>query len=637
MRARVRYIALRGTERRYDFEPGLNIIQGEIATGKSSLMQLIHGLFGSGLDNLIPEIHQQVTHVEGAVVLGDEEYTIVRPVTSTATAKVEIAGRNEALRLPALTVDATADRTYGQWLLEKLGLPQIEVPISETRLDSPTTPVSINDYFLYCHLRWNEIDTSVFGHHDPFKNKKRIVVFRVVYGLYDADVARLEEQLRASSQRYRDAQHKVEILEQTFSGTPFENRAELLQQRGASQRALVSLEMTVAEEGKNAREGAANAPQVQQLRETVVDLDREIVRLRLAEADELRSAEQLRQLVEQLRAQSRRLTKSIVADRFLLDYDFYRCPRCNSRVDASRAESHLCYLCLQTPAPAVTRADLENEQVRLDRQLEETQDLIANHETTAQRIGEALGDAVRQREQGGKELDYYMRTYISDSTERVAALAAERAQLQADVKRYTDYLEILSRLESTSAEIAKLEREIDRLRNELELAQSRQTDIGERFDYLDDRLERLLDAFAAPRSAERRPAYVNRTTFLPIVDGRPFDNLHSPGLTVQVNVAYAVANHLAAINFDLPLPNVLLIDGFTSNIGAEGADPERRRKMYNYLVELSRRHGERLQVIVADNDVPDFAQEFVRVTLSEGDRLIPLAARPPEGQGLTES
>lgn len=624
MRVRVRHIALRGTDRVYSFEPGLNIIQGEIATGKTSLMQLIHGLFGSSLENLIPEIQQQVTHIEGSLVIGDEEFVVVRPVTSTSTAKVEVAGRIEALRLPALALDATADRTYGQWLLERLGLPQLQIAVSETRPDSATTPVSINDYFLYCHLRWNEIDTSVFGHHDPFKNKKRMVVFRIIYGLYDADAANLEEQLRSSTQLLRETQQRIEILQQTFAGTPFENRADLIRRRDFARQALLTLEAAITDEGKTALDSSATAPQPRQLRESVIELDREVGRLRLAARDELGSADQLRQLVDQLRAQSRRLTKSIVADRFLLDYDFYRCPRCNSSVDAGRGDVDRCYLCLQPPSPALTRADLEREQQRLDRQLIETQELIANHETTVQRIDQTLAEVLAEREQKGKDLDYYMRTYVSDTSERVGTRAAERAELQGDLRRYTDYLEILNRLEHTSAEMSRLEREIERLKSDLELAESKQANVGDRFNFLDDRLERLLDTFNAPRSAERSAAHISRTTFLPVVDGRPFDNLHSPGLTVQVNVAYAIANHLAALNFDLALPNILLIDGFTSNIGTEGFDPQRRRRMYSYMIELSRRHGDRLQVIVADNDVPDLARDFVRVSLSESERLIPL-------------
>jgi hypothetical protein len=71
------------------------------------------------------------------------------------------------------------------------------------------------------------------------------------------------------------------------------------------------------------------------------------------------------------------------------------------------------------------------------------------------------------------------------------------------------------------------------------------------------------------------------------------------------------------------LPNILFIDGPTSNVGHEGLDRERVEAVYAYLVEMSNRYGEDLQIIVADNDIPSFAEQFVRVRLSEDDPAIP--------------
>jgi hypothetical protein len=253
--------------------------------------------------------------------------------------------------------------------------------------------------------------------------------------------------------------------------------------------------------------------------------------------------------------------------------------------------------------------------------------LAGTHRQTAVSLESALREALERRARVAAELEFQSRAYVSDASERVATRAAERARLIEQLHRYEDYLRLFARMEKTSADIGRLELRIEEQRSELALAESRRADIRERFKFLNKRLEQLLNEFNAPRSAEKRAAYVDPLTYLPIVDGRSFDNLHSPGLSVQVNVAYALANHLAALRFDLPLPGILLIDGFTSNIGTEGEDPDRRHRMYQYMIELSRRRGKDLQVIIADNDVPEFAQAFVRATLSQSDRLIPVVVR----------
>ena len=48
---------------------------------------------------------------------------------------------------------------------------------------------------------------------------------------------------------------------------------------------------------------------------------------------------------------------------------------------------------------------------------------------------------------------------------------------------------------------------------------------------------------------------------------------------------------------------------------------ERLAAAYDLLIETSDRHPE-LQVILVDNEIPDNAREYVRLELSEEDRLI---------------
>src|SRR5690606_12840241 len=97
---------------------------------------------------------------------------ILRRWVTTATAPVDIAGRGIAERLPALQPDRQNPITFSRWMLERLGLPIVEVPQAPTRPDSDPTPVTLNDFLMYCILDQDDIDTNVFGHRDTFKNIK---------------------------------------------------------------------------------------------------------------------------------------------------------------------------------------------------------------------------------------------------------------------------------------------------------------------------------------------------------------------------------------------------------------------------------------------------------------------------------
>jgi hypothetical protein len=110
--------------------------------------------------------------------------------------------------------------------------------------------------------------------------------------------------------------------------------------------------------------------------------------------------------------------------------------------------------------------------------------------------------------------------------------------------------------------------------------------------------------------------------------------LSSGGLKVLANLAYALAHHLTALDFDLPLPGLLLIDGITKNVGRDEYDQARVDAVFATLLSIGAEHGERLQIIVAANDVPAAAEDRVALRLTPDDRLIPLPTA--KGEGLTE-
>ncbi|MYU12888.1 hypothetical protein GTZ78_19840, partial [Streptomyces sp. SID8361] len=68
---------------------------------------------------------------------------------------------------------------------------------------------------------------------------------------------------------------------------------------------------------------------------------------------------------------------------------------------------------------------------------------------------------------------------------------------------------------------------------------------------------------------------------------------------------HALAHQQMALDDDgNPLPNLLIIDGISSNVGHEGIDLEQLRKMYAALLQVATEHLDRLQIIVTDNDSP---------------------------------
>jgi hypothetical protein len=68
---------------------------------------------------------------------------------------------------------------------------------------------------------------------------------------------------------------------------------------------------------------------------------------------------------------------------------------------------------------------------------------------------------------------------------------------------------------------------------------------------------------------------------------------------------------------------MLLIDGLFGAFRQEGYDPDRLQSLYDQLAEIGQTYQDRLQIIVCDKSVPDSVRGYVRLQLSEDERLIP--------------
>lgn len=621
MRVQLQWIDLIGGGRRIDFQPGLNIITGPISTGKTTLLRLCRSLLNTGLDmrDFPRETRENVSALAAEVYLGESRYSIVRPLVSTETAKVDIAGPSEAWRLPSGRSDRTSGVTYGQWLLQTLQLPELRVPSAPTRPESEPTPVTINDYFLYCRLTQDEIDSSVFAHSDSFKNIKRRYVFEIIYNLYDPEVAALQEELRNTLTRMRQLSVQTDAFQRFLQGTPWANRAELVR---ALEQARGDLEAIEVQSISQAAFATRSAP--------MQDLHRRLRELENLREGKLRDLERVRMSVEgldgllsQLDSQIGKLTRSIVADSFLGGLEFLMCPRCGTQVDVNRVEDDTCGLCLQIPTHRpLTRSTLIAEQDRLGSQLQETRELILAREEAVERIERELLTLDAERADVSRELNYHSQSFISDSASDIVNLATERASAKIKVEQLEDYIGLLSGLDRALGDLAALDEQRLELEARLEVTSAR-TDMAEQgIERLESEFATLVERFRLPRLEGPDEIRIDRRTYLPILYGRRFSELSSQGLQVLVNVAHALAHHRTSIALDLGLPQILFIDGLTSNLGHEGEDLDRVNAVYDYLIELSEELGEQFQVIVADNDVPPQAEEFVRLRLEENERLI---------------
>lgn len=619
MRLRINKISLIGANREFSTDPGLNIVTGSITTGKTTLMRCFRGLLGSSLKDFSREAKEHITNLAGEILIGNSTYEVIRPFVTTGDATVSIGGVGEAERLPAIR-GKSDEKTYGSWLLEKLDLPTLRVPTAPTKDDSDTSPLSINDYLMYCYLRQDEIDTSVFGHTDFSKNNKRKYVFEVIYGKYDVEVAQLQMQRREIGSEIGRLKNYTKTVEEFLSGTPFENRAAISHNLGNITRELETASLNSEALAQEIR----SLTNTDDLRSNFLAIQQQLDTSRQKLQYEQYSQEQKQSLIAQLQTQSSRLTKSIVAGNYLLDFDFLACPRCGSTIQPSDSEPEICYLCLQQTEPQVTQDDLIKEQERLERQISETIELVNTHTAAIIDIEQAISQLETQRQGLSSEIDHRTRRYVSEQAEQIAQLEQHRTQLQEGKQRLEEYLGLYNRQDQAVSSMEQLNSRLEELDVAIDLANSRVSEFETYLAFLDDTYQEVLREIRVPSFADPGPSIIDRQTYLPRFEGRRFDALESQGLKVMVNVAHALAHQLTCIHFDLKLPNILLIDGLSGNIGYEGLDLERIEAIYKCIIRISEEHQNRLQILVSDNTVPEEARAYVFAEFSDTNKLIPL-------------
>jgi hypothetical protein len=614
-------VALVGTSRTVNFTSGLNIVEGPISTGKTSLMRLLAIVLGGDYDGVSPEVDAAVSQLAADVTIGDGNFAIVRRLMKTPTAWVQIAGDGVAERLPAMRLDPTSVRTYGTWLLDVLGLPTLRVPQAPTRPEeSVFVPVSINDYIRYCRIRQDEIDVDVLGSSFHFRDVKRRYVFRILYGGYDAEVARLQDELRQLQLELTQLEQGSSAFERFLAGTALENRAEINRQLDAA----LARRAAIQSDRHALAEAADVSPDVVALRTGLTELTQRVSDLQTEMEREQADVRELEELSNELRTQLARLTRAIVADERFFDFDFVVCPRCGSALDSNRSDDAHCYLCLQEPPPAPTREDLIAEQDRVGAQIVETQDLVATHLERASALKGEIAALDRRRAGVSAKIDDRLATFVSSQADRIEVLARTEAEAAAAIERLEEYASLFGRLDEAARRIDELSERREEIEAALERAEQLDAVTATRMATLERWFAHYVEALEIPVFPGEPRAGIDPLDYEPIVNGRKFPEL-SAGVRVLVNVAHLLAHHRAALELSLPLPGLLMIDGINKNIGKADYDAARIEDVWTQLIALADELPDDLQIIVAANDVPDRAREFVQLTLSAEDRLIPEA------------
>jgi hypothetical protein len=636
-RLEVEAVELIGGGRRVYFGPGLNLISGDITTGKTTFVRLLRGLLGTFPSNMAPETNR-IEALAGTLLLGSRQWQIYRPRSAASSTPVQLTettlhqdGQPLSLRLPA----AGRQDSYSTLLLDQLSIPVVSVPQARSKPTEGLTPVTMTDWLGYCIITGDEIDTQVFGHHHPFRDIKRRWVFELAYGLYNAEIAQMAAKLHAIDLQIANADLDAAAQEKFLAQTRFASTEAL---HAEIDRCAEELHHVQALRKRMGAESQERVPGTSQTRARLLAARAERTELADEHTRLQGQLKDLRDLRTQLKSQIGRLTRAIVAEEWLVDFDFVVCPRCGTDVNPDRVSGRHCYLCLQEPTPpTATRDNLLGEQDRVKSQIVETEEVIENRSVALTALTSRLQRLDADIVELQRELDERTETFVSDHAERIEQAASQQAGLAAKLTYLHEYLELIERHRDQAQSRDELMQARDELAEAIAAKELDDSSAEANIQALEQRLLEHLRELHIPQFSDDLSVHINRKTFLPEIAGRTFDELSSQGLKTLVNIAHALAHHTVAIDRSLPLPGLLVLDGLSANSGFEGFDQERVFDVYRLLMRVSADYENELQVIAIDNQVAyplleeliAFNPNVTRLTLRQSDRLIRVQDETP--------
>ncbi|WP_246530606.1 hypothetical protein [Streptomyces bathyalis] len=624
------------TEKTYRFDRPVTVVTGPIGTGKSSLLMLLkHAVGGSAM--LTPAVRTEVLSVQAEVIAGEQHIVLRRKITGDGVGAVDLLDPRSLALERSLPVRVTeGETTVSDYLLDAIGFPREQVA---ARRDGAARPqnLTFNDLYMYMYLQAREIDRQVVGHLDSWFEVKRRELFRLMFALTDSALMELKRTASdlTDDLKARIAEHKnvEQFLAASDPRSDDELRAELGQLGDTLERAQSALERLRSEVEEQTAADTALRDELNRAIFTAQRADEEV----LAARELLGSRDAV---VAQVQLDMARLERSATAIDQLSPFDFVVCPRCMQSLSTRPVDDGHCVVCLQAD-PSAEDADpaaVEETRVTLEQQLTDARRVRQSDEAHLNSAQERAHHANFVVTNLRRQLDAQTRDAVAPRFDAIEDTSTRVASLKANIDAATQLRESWARVRTIDQSITRIKsrrRSVNKeIKDRSQLLAARQTLVAN----LSTEFGSLIRSWDLPWATT---AVIGSENYLPIVNDLPFEELQASGggIATSVNVAYSLSLLAFGLDHsDVLAPSLLIVDSPRKAFGNNEADRQRAGQIYTRFRTMADAYGDRLQLIIADNDPPPTAGDvFGKIEFDYDNPMVPGVSHPgPEHRGRTE-
>lgn len=338
------------------------------------------------------------------------------------------------------------------------------------------------------------------------------------------------------------------------------------------------------------------------LRDLLSDAERSAADLAAGIADINRRQSQLAAERRRVEADMDRLGRMREANLVLANIEFRVCPRCMQSLENREIPANACRVCLQSDPVNDGASDDQYETRQLRDQIQEMSEQIVAlssqrtvvEQTAAEknRLIDLLNAQIEQRT--AERISPRLQAF-SDAAQALARARSEQQRWEAILRQWDVVADLRQHVRTLSSQRAQLEADIKQAQQALD---KRRTEV---INALSEEFDATVRAIGIPGV---NSATIDPKKYLPVINGNVFskNNQLGGGLTTATQIAYWCSLVAVALRTsDSLYPLFLLID---SPRMALNTATSLSQAMYRRLTTLVGTLPGRLQVIIADNELP---------------------------------
>lgn len=605
-------LVIQGAINKYEarFEEGLNLVWGDMDSGKSSILNLIDYCLGGKNENLLygeMKANGRIAFLE--VDLNGKVFTFERDILSSNspvriyTGSFEERDSHFPLIVAASSADDVApDGWISDFILDNLGIAKVKIKESRIREDSSSDRLSFRDLMKLMYLKQTRVGSdALLNYQSPTVFNKNVEVQKFVFNIYDDQLSSLQTELTRELRDYSELENNERFIKKFLKDVNIDvngfdsvyDEAEHYEER------LSELDQGLKELKDNfvlANDvGATISSAIKTMRSELHSLEARINENDVRYANYAKLSNTYRFDLDALKLS--KISRSIIAVNSTKN-KLIPCPLCQSGVEVN--------------SPVIEDNDIEYQLRSLKNRDSGIQSILACLRVDQKELMAKRDELKRSLTEASRSFDENNLASISPILTSIQAIEGARSQIkinlaeaERNVSIYNKFVDIGSKLEVKSLVIEKIRRALKIAKDGL---------IG---------LESVLEELTALLSTHMQKSglqnvhdvYVDKK-FIAYFRDISYYNTSSGGVRTITSIALFVTRLQYLLKHACNLPTFLMIDTPGQNIGryrsvddnTEMSDPKLYENIFSQIVECLKSaadSGRKCQVIVVDNDLPD--------------------------------